>query len=197
MDCKHHQLPSQPWKTLLRNHANCIAAVDFLIVPTTNFKLLYCLVIAHHGTRKLVHFDVVQTLSAVWIIKALREAFPWDEVPEYLIRNNEGVYAKVFKKRLSAMGIRDRPTTRHPPLQITYIERLIGSIRKEFLDHIVIFNEGHLSRIMERYVKYYDKYCANLLLDKDSPLHRPIDYLGSVTAVSILVGLHHRYCRIE
>ena len=189
--------PSQSWKTFLRNHADGIAAIDFLIVPTINFKLLYVLVIIHHETRKLVYLDVAHTLSAEWIVQALREAFPWEETPDYLIRDNEGVYGHSYRTFLAAAGIRDSPTTPHSPWQNAYVERLIGPIRRECLDHIIILNAEHLRRVMKNYAEYYNSSRTHLSLDKNSPLPRPIQSGGLIKSLSVLGGLHHRYSKIE
>jgi transposase InsO family protein len=194
---KGHLPPSQSWKTFLRNHAEGIASIDFLVVPTLGFRLLYCLVILHHGTRRLVHFAATSNPTAEWIARQITEAFPWDEAPVYLIRDNDGVYGHAFTKRLYAMGIRDRPTAPRSPWQNGYVERLIGSIRRECLDHLIVFNVTHLRRIMKRYADYYNQSRTHLALKKDSPIRRPIESSGAIKFMSILGGLHHRYCRIE
>ncbi len=194
---KGRRPPSQSWKTFLHNHADGIASIDFLVVPTVGFRLLYCLVILHHGTRRLVHFAATSNPTADWLARQITEAFPWDEAPDYLIRDNDGVYGHMFTRRLYAMGIRDRPTAPRSPWQNGYVERLIGSIRRECLDHLIVFNEVHLRRIMKRYADYYNKARTHLSLGKDSPSNRPIEYRGVIKPLPILGGLHHRYCRIE
>ena len=143
---KGRRPPSQSWKTFLHNHAEGIASIDFLVVPTVGFRLLYCLVILHHGTRRLVHFAATSNPTADWLARQITEAFPWDEALDYLIRDNDGVYGHIFTRRLYAMGIRDRPTALRSPWQNGYVERLIGSIRRECLDHLIVFNEVHLRR---------------------------------------------------
>jgi transposase InsO family protein len=194
---KCHRPPSQTWKTFLHNHAEGLASIDFLVVPTVGFRLLYCLVILRNGTRRLVHFGVTSNPTAEWIARQITEAFPWDEAPDYLIRDNDGAYGRAFTKRLYAMGIRDRPTAPRSPWQNGYVERLIGSIRRECLDHLIVFNEVHLRGIMKRYADYYNQVRTHLALNKNSPSNRPIEHRGVIRPLPILGGLHHRYCRIE
>ena len=189
--------PSQSWKTFLRNHADGIAAIDFLVVPSISFKLLYVLVIIHHKTRRLLHFGVTKHPTSEWISQQMKEAFPWDATPDYLIRDNDGAYGDTVKRCIRSMGIRDRPTAPRSPWQNAYVERLIGSIRRECLDHIVVLGEGHLRRVMKKYSEYYNSSRTHLSLGKDSPLNRPIQRVGTIKLLPVLGGLHHTYCRIE
>ena len=138
---------SQTWKTFLHNHSTGIGAMDFLIVPTVGFKLLFVLVILRHERRRLISLSVTANPTAEWIARQITEAFPWDEAPDYLIRDRDASYGQAVTKRLTAMGIRDHPTAPRSPWQNGYAERLIGSIRRECLDHTVVFGEGHLRRI--------------------------------------------------
>jgi transposase InsO family protein len=147
---------SQGWKTFLHNHAPQIAAIDLFVVPTIGFKLLYGLVILHLGRRQLVWTNVTANPTAEWIARQITEAFPWDQAPKYLIRDRDGSYGGVFMRRLPAMGIRDRPTAPRSPWQNGHVERLIGSIRRECLDHVVIFGEVHLRRVLTAYAEYYN-----------------------------------------
>src|SRR5882762_4534033 len=187
---------SQTWKTFLRNHAASIAGMDFLIVPTIGFKLLFVLVILRHQRRRLISLSVTTHPTAVWIARQITDAFPWDEAPDYLIRDRDASYGQAVTKRLAAMGIRDHPTAPRSPWQNGHAERLIGSIRRECLDHTVVFGEGYLRRIVTAYTGYYNECRTHLPLDKDSPDHRPIHRLGQLVAQPILGGLHHQYCRI-
>ena len=187
---------SQTWKTFLQNHAAGIAAMDFLIVPTIGFKLLFVLVILRHQRRRLISLAVTTNPTAEWIAGQITEAFPWNEAPDYLIRDSDGAYGHAVTRRLAAMGIRDHPTAARSPWQNGQAERLIGSIRRECLDHIVVFGEGHLRRLLAAYAVYYNDVRPHLSLAKDSPVHRPINRLGSVFSRPILGGLHHEYCRI-
>jgi len=140
--------PSQGWETFLRNHTDGIASIDFLVVPTIGFKLLYAFVVLGHGHRKLLHFAVTYHPTADWAARQIAEAFPWDEAPVRLIRDNDAIFGAAFKKQLKAMGIRDGPTALRSPWQNGWVERIIGSIRRECLDHIIILNDGHLRRVL-------------------------------------------------
>jgi transposase InsO family protein len=187
--------PSQSWKTFLRNHAAGIAAMDLLVVPTIGFRLLYVLVILGHHRRWILSFGVTSHPTAEWIARQINDAFPWAEAPRYLIRDRDAVYGQAVTRRLKSMGIRDRPTAPRSPWQNGYVERLIGSIRRECLDHLVVFGEAHLRRIVTAYVSYYNELRTHLSLNKDAPIHRPIHRIGRIIPVPILGGLHHQYCR--
>jgi transposase InsO family protein len=188
--------PSQSWKTFLRNHAAGIGAMDFLIVPTVGFRLLFVLVILRHQRRRLISLSVTPNPTAEWIAGQITGAFPWDEAPDYLIRDRDASYGHVVTRRLAAMGIRDRPTSPRSPWQNGHAERLIGSIRRECLDHVVVFGAAHLRRILAAYAAYYNDFRTHLALAKDAPLLRPIQRFGQITARPTLGGLHHEYCRI-
>jgi transposase InsO family protein len=186
---------SQTWKTFLHNHAAGIGAMDFLIVPTVGFRLLFVLVILRHERRRLISLSVTDHPTAAWIARQLTDAFPWDEAPDYMIRDRDGCYGRAVTKRLAAMGIRDHPIAARSPWQNGHAERLIGSIRRECLDHIVVFGEAHLGRILAAYAGYYNELRTHLSLSKDSPCRRSVQRLGPLAAQPILGGLHHEYCR--
>jgi transposase InsO family protein len=186
---------SQTWKTFLHNHAAGIGAMDFLIVPTVGFRLLFVLVILRHQRRRLISLSVTTNPTAEWIAHQITEAFPWDEAPDYLIRDRDASYGQVVTKRLAAMGIRDHPIAPRSPWQNGHAERLIASIRRECLDHAVVLGEAHLRRILRAYAGYYNDFRTHLSLVKDSPDHRPIQRFGQLAALPILGGLHHQYCR--
>lgn len=188
--------PSQGWKTFLRNHADGIAAMDLFVVPTISFKLLYGLVVMNHDRRKILRLSTTAHPSAEWIARQLTEAVGWDRAPRYIIRDRDGAYGEVFKRRLRAMGIRDRPTAPRSPWQNGYCERLIGSIRRECLDHVVIFGEGHLRHVLNSYAHYYNGARTHLSLSKDSPVSRAVQTIGRIQPVPLLGGLHHHYVRI-
>src|SRR6266436_2102088 len=173
--------PSQGWRTFLTNHVDGIAAIDLFVLPTITFRLLYCLVILRHGRRLWVSFGVTTNPTAEWISRQIIEAFPWDSSPRYLIRDRDTAYGVVFRQRLRAMGIRDKPTAPRSPWQNPYVERLIGTIRRECLDHIIVFGEAHLRRILGRYAAYYNESRIHRSLDKDAPFHRAIERLGVIT----------------
>ena len=186
---------SQSWKTFLHNHASGIGAMDFLIVPTVGFRLLFVLVILRHERRRLISLSVTTHPTAEWIARQITEAFPWDSAPIHL-RDRDAAYGLAVTRRLAAMGIRDHPIAPRSPWQNGHAERLIGSIRRECLDHVVIFGEAHLRQILAAYAGYYNERRTHLSVGKDSPGHRPVQRLGQLPAQPILGGLHHQYCRI-
>jgi transposase InsO family protein len=188
--------PSQGWKTFLRNHAPNTAAMDLFVVPTVGFKLLYGIVIMRLGRRRLMWTNVTANPTAEWIAQQITEAFPWDQAPHHLLRDRDGSYGAAVIRRLQAMGIRDHPIAPRSPWQNGHVERLIGSTRRDCLDHVIVFGEAHLRRILAEYATYYNKLRTHRSLTKDAPLHRAIERLGAVTSQPILGGLHQRYCRI-
>ena len=187
---------SQTSKTFLHNHAAGIGAMDFLILPIVGFRLLFVLAILRHERRRLISLSVTDHPTAEWIARQLTDAFPWDEAPDYIIRDLDGCYGRAVTKRLAAMGIRDHPIAPRSPWQNGHAERLIGSIRRECLDHIVVFGEAHLRRVLKVYAGHYNNVRTHLSLGKDAPLTRPVQRFGSIVARPILGGLHHEYCRI-
>jgi transposase InsO family protein len=188
--------PSQEWRTFLRNHAPDIAAMDLLVIPTIGFDLLYAFVIVRLDRRELVWINVTTNPTAEWIARQITEAFPWDDAPQYLIRDRDRIYGAVVTRRLRAMGIRDKPTAPTSPWQNGFAERLIGSIRRECLDHIVVFGEAHLRRILRSYACYYNDVRTHRSLDKDAPVSRPVQRTGIISSHPILGGLHHHYVRV-
>ena len=147
--------PSQGWKTFLRNHAAGIASIDLFVVRTVSFKLLYGLVILRHARRRLVSVRVTTNPTAEWIAGQVTDAFPWDEAPGHLLRDRDGAFGPAYTRRIRAMGIRDHPTAPRSPWQNGHVERLIGSIRREALDHLIVFGEAHLRRVLKVYASYY------------------------------------------
>ena len=188
--------PSQGWRTFLRNHAPDIAAMDLFVVPTIGFDLLYAFVIVRLDRRNLVWINVTANPTAEWIARQLTEAFPWNEAPHYLIRDRDCAYGAVVTSRLRAMGIRDKPTAPASPWQNGFAERLIGSIRRECLDHFVVLGEMHLRRILRSYARYYNDIRTHRSLDKDAPVSRPVQPIGNIKSRPILGGLHHHYVRV-
>ena len=189
--------PSQTWKTFLRNHAEGIASIDLFVVPTISFEQLYAFLILSHRRRRLLWTAVTRNPTAEWLARQITEAFPWDSAPNYLIRDNDRAFATVFKARVRAMGIRDRPTSFRAPWQNGYVERLIGSIRRECTDHLIVVNAEHLRRILAKYATYYNEVRTHVSLGKDAPYTRPIERFGDIVAHPILGGLHHRYAQIS
>ncbi len=188
--------PSQGWSTFLRNHAPDIAAIDLFVVPTVSFKLLYALVILRLDRRRLVWINTTASPTAAWIARQITEAFPWDEAPVYLIRDRDRAYGTIFVRRVRAMGIRDRPVAARSPWQNGHVERLIGSIRRECLDHIIVRSEDYLRRILDAYACYYNETRTHLALSKDAPEARPVQRVGRIVTVPLIGGLHHSYVRI-
>jgi transposase InsO family protein len=190
--------PSQNWRTFLRNHAEGVAATDMFVVASASFRLLYVMIILGHARRKIVRTAVTQHPTAAWLSRQVTEAFPWDTAPAYLLRDRDASYGADFRNRVEAMGITEVITAPRSPWQNAYVERVIGSIRRECLDHIVIFNERHLRRVLSSYVDYYECTRTHLSLDKDCPHPRPImpRRIGKVIAFPQVGGLHHRYERL-
>jgi transposase InsO family protein len=186
----------QSWWTFLRNHADGIASIDLFVVPTITFKLLFGLVILRHSRREVVSFSVARHPTAEWLARQISEAFPWNSAPRYLIRDRDRSYGEVFQRRVQSLGIRDRPTAPRSPWQNAYVERLIGSVRRECLDHLIIFNEAHLRHVLSGYAKYYNTIRTHLALDKDAPLGRIVQRAGTITQVPHVGGLHHAFVRI-
>jgi transposase InsO family protein len=188
--------PSQGWRTFLRNHANAIASMDLFVVPTISFRLLYGLLILQHSRRQLLWLAVTSHPNAEWIARQLTEACGWKEPPRYLVRDRDGSYGEAFIHRLRTMGIRDRPIAARSPWQNGYAERLIGSIRRECLDHVVIFGEQHLRHLLGSYQRYYNEVRTHLSLMKDAPFPRDVHGAGRVLSLAVLGGLHHQYVRV-
>jgi transposase InsO family protein len=193
---KRRGLLGQDWRTFLRNHAPDIAAMDLFVVPTIGFDLLYAFVIVRLDRRDLVWINVTANPTAEWIARQLTEAFPWDEAPRYLIRDRDRIYGTVVTRRLRAMGIRDKPIASASPWQNGFVERLIGSIRHECVDHIIILGEAHLRRILRSYARYYNDIRTHRSLDKDAPVSRPVQRTGIIHSHALLGGLHHYYARV-
>jgi transposase InsO family protein len=188
--------PSQEWRTFLRNHAPDIAAMDLFVVPTIGFKLLYGFVIIRLDRRDLVWIGVTTNPTAEWVARQITEAFPWDGAPRYMIRDRDRIYGTVVTRRLRAMGIRDKPIAPASPWQNCFAERLIGSIRRECLDHIIVLDEEHLRRSLKNYADYYNGVRTHRSLNKDAPVSRQVQRSGVINSRAILGGLHRQYVRI-
>ena len=188
--------PSQSWRTFLRNHADAIVAIDLCVVPTISFECLFAFLVIDHGRRRLLWFAVTRHPTAEWLAQQIVEAFPWGTAPLYLIRDNDGAFGQVFTNRVRKMGIRDRPISPRSPWQNPHVERLIGTLQRDCLDHVLIFGEQHLRQILTLYSRYYNEARTHLGLRKDTPRPRPVQRNGTIIATPILSGLHHRYARI-
>jgi transposase InsO family protein len=193
---KRRRPPSQGWRTFVHNHADAIASIDMFVVPTISFGLVYGLLILRQSRRELLWLGVTAHPNAEWLARQLTEACGWDEPPRYLIRDRDGAYGAAFIRRIRAMGIRDRPVSARSPWQNGYAERLIGSIRRECLDHVVVVGERHLRHVLASYQKYYNEVRTHLSLQKDAPVRRDVCRTGRVRSSPILGGLHHQYVRV-
>ena len=180
----------------MRNHAGGIAAIDLFVVPTLSFRLLYGLLILWHGRRQILRLGVTAYPTAEWMARQLTAACGWERTPEYLVRDRDSFYGEIFARRLRAMGIRDRPIAPRSPWQNGHAERLIGSIRQECLDDVIVFGEQHLRQLLLLYMDYYNRGRTHLSLNKDAPVSRAIQAVGRLQANPILGSLHHHYVRI-
>ena len=193
---KRRRPPSQGWKAFIDNHADGIVSIDLFVVPTISFRLLYGLLILQHTRRDLLWLAVTAHPTAEWIARQFTEALGWRDAPRYVVRDRDRVYGSEFIRSIRAMGIRDRPISACSPWQNGYAERLIGSIRRECLDHVVVFGELHLRDLLHSYQKYYNENRTHLSLDKDAPHSRAVTARGRIVVHPVLGGLHHRYCRL-
>ncbi len=189
--------PSQTWRTSLNNHAKQLVSTDFFVVPTLTFGVLYAFVVWAHDRRRLLHFNVTAHPTSEWTAQQLVEAFPWGGAPRYLLHDRDSIYEGSFRQRVRGMVIEEVLTAPRAPWQNPYAERLIGSIRRECLDHIILFSESSLRRTLNSYFDYYRRARTHLALDKDAPEPRAIQPqgLGAVVEIPEVGGLHHRYER--
>jgi len=190
--------PSQSWRTFLENHVKCLASIDFFTVPTIRFGVLYVFLVLAHDRRRVVHFNVTASPTAEWTARQITEAFPWDTAPRYMIRDRDKAFGSAFRSRVDAMGIEEVLISPRSPWQNPYAERIIGTLRRECLDHVIVLGERHLRRILREYLdSYYHPSRTHLSLCKDSPIPRPVQppRMGNVVSFPILGGLHHRYER--
>ena len=188
--------PSQGWRTFLRNHADGIASMDLFVVPTLSFRPLYGLLVLRHQRRRLMWLGVTANPTAEWIARQVTEACGWEAAPGHMVRDRDSAYGAAYLRRVRAMGIRDRPTAPRSPWQNAYAERLIGSIRRDVLDHVVVLGERHLRQLLLSYMTYYNEARTHLSLNKDAPISRATQSIGRIIAKPHLGGLHHQYVRI-
>jgi putative transposase len=191
------KVPSPTWRSFLSNHLPDIAAIDMFVVATATFQLLYALIVLSLDRRRVVHFEVTPNPTQDWLSRQMTEAFPWDTAPRYLLRDRDKSYGPTFRHRARAMGITEVVTAPRSPWQNPYAERLIGSIRRECLDHVIIFSERHLRRVLSSYFQYHHDSRTHLSLGKECPRPRPIQFpsAGKIIAFPEVGGLHHRYER--
>jgi transposase InsO family protein len=190
--------PSQTWRTFLKNHVDSLVAVDFFVVPTATFRILYGFVVMGLKRRRVIHVNVTANPTAEWTALQIRQAFPWDTAPRYLQRDHDSIFSRRFRVLVATMNIDEVITAPRSPWQNPYVERLIGSIRRELLDCVIVVDEAHLRRLLRSYFSYYHCSRTHLSLHKDAPEPRPIQApeTGSIVALPQVGGLYHRYERI-
>ena len=189
--------PSATWRAFLKNHVKDLVSVDFFVVPTVTNRVLFVFVVLSHSRRRVVHFNVTERPTAKWTAQQVVEAFPFDTAPRFLLRDRDGVYGSVFRRPIAGMGIEEVVTAPRSPWQSPFVERLIGSIRRECLDHVVVFHEEHLRRVLSEYLAYYHRSRVHRSLDMDCPVHRSVEPVesGAVIEIPQVGGIHHRYER--
>jgi len=189
--------PSQTWRTFLENHMKSMVSIDFFTVPTIRFQILYVFLVLAHERRRILHFAVTAHPTAEWAVQQLREAFPWETAPRYLLRDRDRIFGNDFVDQVKAMGIQQVLSAPRSPWQRAYIERVIGTIRRECLDHVIVFNEQSLRRHLRGFMDYYHRSRTHLGLQKDTPEARSIQpaEAGRIMAIPEVGGLHHRYER--
>jgi len=189
--------PSPTWITFLRNHRDTMASVDFFTVVTVTFGILYVFIVLSHGRRELLQFNVTAHPSAEWTARQTVQAFPWDTAPRYLLRDRDCIHGEAFRRRVRQLGVREVLIARESPWQSPFVERLIGSKRRECLDHVIVLGEDHLRRILTEYLDYYHHDRTHYSLEEDTPFHRPIEPRPSdaagLVALPRLGGPHPRY----
>ena len=194
----HVHKPSSPtWKTFLKNHGKDIVACDCFTVPTASFTVLFVFIMLAHERRRIVHFNITEHPTAQWITQQIVEAFPWETAPRYLLRDRDAIYSVAFQHRVQNMGIEEVKIAPRSPWQNPYCERLIGSMRREVLDHVIVLNDRHLKRLLTAYIAYYHRCRTHLSLDMDCPHPRAVESpaMGKVIALPEVGGLHHHYKR--
>jgi putative transposase len=189
--------PSQTWKTFLDNHVKNLVSVDFFTVPTIRFQILYVFLVLSHDRRRILHFAVTAHPTAEWTAHQLREAFPWDSAPRYLLRDRDRIFGRDFVEQVKAMGIKQVLSAPRSPWQRAYIERVIGTIRRECLDHVIVFNETRLRCHLQEFRSYYHRSRTHLGLQKDTPEPPPVQppEAGCIISIPEVGGLHHHYER--
>jgi putative transposase len=194
---KRRPEPSQPWRTFLANHVCDLVSIDFFTVATVRLRVLFVLVVLAHHRRRVVHFNVTEHPTAAWTGQQIVDAFPDESAPAYLLRDRDRVYGQQFRHRVKGLGIDEVLTAPQSPWQNPFAERLIGSIRRECLDHVLVLGERHLRRILAHYFRHYHQTRTHLALDKDAPDPRPIELpsTGNILQLREVGGLHHRYIR--
>jgi transposase InsO family protein len=194
---RHRRPPSQTWRTFIENHVKTMVSVDFFTAPTIRFQILYVFLVLAHGRRRILHFGVTAHPTAEWTVQQLRDAFPWDTAPRYLLRDRDRIFGDDFRKQVNVMSIQEILSAPRSPWQRAYVERVIGTIRRECLDHVIVFSEVGLYRDVKSFLAYYHDSRTHLSLAKDAPTSRPVQRpeLGRIIAMPQVGGLHYRYER--
>jgi transposase InsO family protein len=189
--------PSQTWRTFLDNHLGAFASIDFFAVPTATFRVLLVFLVLRHDRRRVVHFNITEFPSAAWTAQQIIEAFPEDTAPRHMIRDRDGIYGEAFRRRVDGMAVEQVLTAAQSPWQNPYAERLVGSVRRECVDHVIVLGERHLRRILKSYLAYYHQSRTHLSLGKDPPEPRAVQppSMGEIVELPEVGGLHHRYIR--
>ena len=193
----HRNPPSQTWRSFLENQASELISIDFFTVPTATFRILFVFVALRHDRREMIHFNATEHPTAQWTAQQLVEAFPFDTAPRYLLRDRDCIYGERFRARAKSLGIEEMLTAARSPWQSPYAERLIGSIRRECMNHVIVFNARHLRKLLNAYCTYYHEVRTHLSLSKQCPVPRAVERAeqGKVVAIPHLGGLHHEYRR--
>jgi transposase InsO family protein len=189
--------PSPTWRSFLDNHVRDLVSVDFFTVSTATFQGLFGFLVLAHERRRVVHFNVTANPTAQWTAQQVVDAFPWESAPRFLLRDRDSIFGVPFRSRVRGMGIEEVLIAYRSPWQSPFVERLIGSIRRECLDHVIVLGEKHLRRILGEYLRYYHRSRTHLSLEKDCPEPRAVQPpgTGEVVELSEVGGLHHRYER--
>jgi transposase InsO family protein len=192
---RHRRPPSQSWRAFLENHVKDLVAIDFFTVPSATFHVLFVFIVLAHDRRRVLHFNVTEHPTAEWTAQQIVEAFPWDSTPRYLLHDRDAIFGSHFRQRVAGLEVTEVRTAPRSPWQNPYAERLIGSIRRELLDHVLVLGEGHLHRLLAAYFDYYHRTRTHLSLGKDSPRSRPVQprLEGKIVELPKVGGLHHRY----
>ncbi len=194
---RRREPPSPTWRTFLVNHAKELVSVDFFTVPTVRFAVLFVLIILAHDRRRVAHFNITTNPTARWTGQQVVEAFPWDTAPRFLLRDRDGVYGADFRRRVTSMGIEEVVIAARSPWQSPYVERMIGSVRRECLDNVVVLGERHLRRILEDYLSHYHSWRCHQFLEMDCPEPRAVQPPegGEVVEIREAGGLYRHYER--
>jgi putative transposase len=190
--------PSQTWRSFLENHVGSLVSVDSFTVPTVFFHVLLVFVVLAHDRRRILSINVTSSPSAAWTANQIVQTFPWESAPRYMLRDRDSIYGAVFSHRVRNLGIKEVVIARRSPWQNPYAERVIGTLRRELLDHVIVMNERHLRRLLRRFVdEYYHPCRTHLSLGKDAPEPRAVEppEMGQVIELPLVGGLHHRYTR--